>query len=941
MASQQRKNTARKPASARSRASKAAPRAKGGARGAKPAARTPRQEKNPQPRVTVMEIAGLLIIGMGIVSVIVLLTIDSEQNIVRTILGGLSGLFSYVTCAVLIWIGLLCAFVGRKQINARRVSMMGAAILLVYGMVHLFYAHGIMGDLLIGGGYLNFIRASFMDRAGTGAIGALLCYPVYQAFGMWAGFAVLLVLLLTDIVLMKQISPREVGEKAHDYLQKNYEHFREQQAERAAQRQLIRDEREAAREASRGRYNRRGESWNDMIYTPEDDYQSDISDSNRPADDAHADDGQEGLFVERPAYGERRPLFEMPADPVEDEPVSDEPAVDIPAPLTSADDAEDGKSADIRSEAEDLAAEDEPPTHEGHDEDQDEDQDFELDGDEGIFDGFDALTGSGGFELPKKRDRHAEALAAADPFAETEVDETTLPMRERRIDHTPIVPGKADLSHDLKPTGQVYNYPPVDLLALPKPSVVNNLQAKDQEKAKKLEETLRSFGIEATLKNIAHGPAVTRFELAPAPGVKVSRITALSDDIALNLAAESIRIEAPIPGKAAVGVEVPNDKIETVPLREVLESQEARRNPSKLAAAMGKDNSGRYIVADIAKMPHVLIAGATGSGKSVCINCIICSILYRATPDEVRLIMVDPKMVELSVYNDIPHLLQPVVTDPKKASAALHWAVQEMTNRYKLFKEKGVRNIKGYNSVCEAEGEPQMPQIVIIIDELADLMMVAPGEVEDSICRLAQLARAAGIHLVIATQRPSVNVITGVIKANIPARIAFTVASSVDSRTILDVGGAEKLLGRGDMLFNPTGSNKMQRVQGAWVSDEEINAIVEYIKDRCEPDYNSDLLEYMKGHDSDKDEEEEEGEGRKMDKLMPEALEAAINAGQVSVSMLQRKFSIGYARAGRLVDDMATRGYVSQAEGSKPRNVLITREQYLQLFGKKEDGLSA
>ena len=363
------------------------------------------------------------------------------------------------------------------------------------------------------------------------------------------------------------------------------------------------------------------------------------------------------------------------------------------------------------------------------------------------------------------------------------------------------------------------------------------------EKAQLLEETLKSFGISAKLTGIAHGPAVTRFELQPAPGVKVSRITSLSDDIALNLAAMSVRIEAPIPGKAAVGVEIPNDKVEMVRLRDVLESSEARKHPSRIAVGLGKDNSGRYIVADIAKMPHVLIAGQTGSGKSVCINAIIASILFRASPEEVKLILIDPKVVELSIYNDIPHLVCPVVTDPKKAASALDWAVAEMTKRYKLFAERGVRDIKGYNKALKP-GEKLMPQMVIIIDELADLMMVSPGEVEDSICRLAQLARACGMHLVIATQRPSVNVITGIIKANIPTRIAFSVASQVDSRTMIDHGGAEKLLGNGDMLFVPNGMKPM-RVQGAWVSDEEVHAIVEYIKQSGEANYDPDMLEHM------------------------------------------------------------------------------------------------
>ena len=535
-----------------------------------------------------------------------------------------------------------------------------------------------------------------------------------------------------------------------------------------------------------------------------------------------------------------------------------------------------------------------------------------------------------------------EEVTEQTTFAEDltiEPDEYELPDDEAPFDVPPT--GKKPLPKFKKgaPAPEeededAYAYPPIDLLAHGQAPDRRESDQSDMEKAQLLGDTLRSFGIETRLTGIAHGPAVTRFELQPAPGVKVSRITSLSDDIALNLAAERVRIEAPIPGKAAVGVEVPNDKVETVALRDVLESSEARRHPSRLAVGLGKDNSGRYIVADIAKMPHVLIAGQTGSGKSVCINAIIVSILYRATPDEVKLILIDPKVVELSVYNGIPHLIAPVVTDPKKAASALDWAVAEMTQRYKRFAERGVRDIKGYNKALE-DGEKPMPQIVIIIDELADLMMVAPGEVEDSICRLAQLARAAGMHLVIATQRPSVNVITGIIKANIPTRIAFSVSSQVDSRTMIDHGGAEKLLGNGDMLFVPSGINKPMRVQGAWVSDQEVHAITEYIKQRHETTYDEDVVEKI--NQSVMSDAEKEEAAEEYDPRLPEAVEIVIEAGQASISMLQRRMRVGYARAGRLIDDMAQRGIVSEADGAKPRTVLITREQYQQMFEEGEE----
>ena len=484
--------------------------------------------------------------------------------------------------------------------------------------------------------------------------------------------------------------------------------------------------------------------------------------------------------------------------------------------------------------------------------------------------------------------------------------------------------------------GEEYDFPPIDLMetsgyVAPK----EGYDPADMQRAELLVQTLQSFSIQVKIIGISHGPAVTRFELLPAPGIKVSKITQYADDIAMNLAAETVRIEAPIPGKSAVGVELPNLKKEVVHLRDVLESNEARKAASRLAVALGKDNSGKMIVADLASMPHVLIAGQTGSGKSVCINAIIVSILFRATPEEVRMIMIDPKMVELNVYNTIPHLLVPVVTDPKKAASALEWAVSEMTRRYKEFAARGAKNIQSYNKKLQP-GEKPMPQIVIIVDELADLMMTAPHDVEEAINRLAQLARAAGMHLVIATQRPSVNVITGVIKANIPTRIAFTVASGVDSRTILDSYGAESLLGRGDMLYLPPDRNKPIRIQGAWVSEDEVQDVVNYISSIHDTNFDEDIISHMENavlSDAEKSDKREEEADNTVDELFPVAVRAVMDAGQASISMLQRKLRVGYARAGRLIDDMAARGLVSQSEGSKSREVLITREQYIELFG--------
>lgn len=479
-----------------------------------------------------------------------------------------------------------------------------------------------------------------------------------------------------------------------------------------------------------------------------------------------------------------------------------------------------------------------------------------------------------------------------------------------------------------------YTYPPIGLL--------NAVQIKRSKKAgpediKKsafiLEDTLRSFGITATVVNISRGPVVTRYELQPAPGVKVSRIVSLADDIALNLAAPRVRIEAPIPGKAAVGIEVPNSEVETVFIRDMLDTDEFKKKQSPLVFALGQDLAGKNIFADISTMPHMLIAGATGSGKSVCINTLIASILFKATPEDVRMIMIDPKVVELNIYNNIPHLLVPVVTDPKKAASALNWAVQEMTSRYKTFAEKGARDIKKYNEEIKREGGPKLPYILVIIDELADLMIVAQNDVEDTICRIAQLGRACGIHLVIATQRPSVDVITGVIKANIPSRIAFAVSSQVDSRTIIDMAGAEKLLGKGDMLYYPIGFPKPVRLQGAFINDREVEVITDFLKEETAAQYDEGVMEGVNGgaavHGG--------GSDGECDELFQKAVEIGIEYGQVSISMLQRRLRVGYARAARLIDEMEIRGIVSAFEGSKPRQMLITRDDYDTLFEQEEN----
>ena len=494
-----------------------------------------------------------------------------------------------------------------------------------------------------------------------------------------------------------------------------------------------------------------------------------------------------------------------------------------------------------------------------------------------------------------------------------------------------------NLKHIQAEAEQNYEFPPIRLLQEDRGSEDSTSRKVLLQTAERLRKTLYSFGVSAKVENVSVGPAITRYELSPAEGVRVSKISNLSDDIALALEAETIRIEAPIPGKHTVGIEVPNKSRSIVPLRSIIESNEFIDSESKLTFGLGKDVAGNVVVTDIAKMPHMLIAGSTGSGKSVCINTMITSIIYKAKPSEVKLLMIDPKIVELSVYNGIPHLLIPVVTDPKKAAGALEWAVQEMEKRYSLFADKKVRDIKGYNLAAEKTGELPLPQIVIIIDELADLMMVSSKEVENSICRLAQKARAAGMHLVIATQRPSVNVITGVIKANIPSRIAFAVSSQVDSRTILDEGGAEKLLGKGDMLFYPTGIPKPVRIQGAFVSDKEVENIVKFIRKDGDAIYDTDIMETIDKANEPEKVESDEDKDDTVDPFLDEAIELVVENQQASTSYIQRRFKVGYARAGRIIDQMEERGIISGYNGSKPREVLMSKERWQELKMAPDD----
>lgn len=491
-------------------------------------------------------------------------------------------------------------------------------------------------------------------------------------------------------------------------------------------------------------------------------------------------------------------------------------------------------------------------------------------------------------------------------------------------------------------SGADYALPPYDCLEEPKTADTFNYSEELKANARKLVDTLKSFGVETKIVDISRGPAVTRYELQPSAGVRINRISNLADDIALNLAASGVRIEAPIPNKAAVGIEIPNRTRTMVTLREIIETPVFQQAKSKLNVALGKDIAGNITCADLAKMPHLLIAGTTGSGKSVCLNSMIVSLLFNARPDEVKLLMIDPKKVELSIYNGIPHLLVPVVSDPRKAAGALGWAVTEMLNRYKLFADNNVRDMAGYNKLCKKDPEKSpLPSVVIFIDELSDLMMAAPNEVEDSICRLAQMARAAGMHLVIATQRPSVDVITGIIKANIPSRIALSVSSQVDSRTILDMSGAEKLLGNGDLLFSPVGTSKPVRIQGCFLSDSEVESVVEFIKGQEKAEYDDEVIQEI---DRQAAAEKKKGGGaaeadggEDSDEMLPKAIEVVVEAQMASTTLLQRRLRLGYARAARLVDELESRGIVGPFEGSKPRKVLISKQQWLEMNAMSDE----
>ena len=929
-----------------------------------------RSRKRNKKQSTVQEAIGFALIVLGVFSfaAVVIGGAGWLGKGLADVFFGLFGLGAYLVPVLMAGIGWIVLTAGKFRLQGGKLALTGITVLMLFVVNHMFFDAKIQQQLFETKetiGYWDYVIGSYAfgqaEHVSSGALGGLLTFPLRALLGSVGCWILTIALIVGCIFVLGKLSMRQaaqkvntaavntgrrVAESARDAHERSQEMRAQRQQRREEQAQTrmdldaagnmpVRDERKPLR--------------NEHVTGPAHPERDETQFNPLTHGEREDELPEEGEIYESP----RRtlPRFEIVRRPAAEEEPEDGIEIDhndpnagfdadevIQAPVRPVQPQEEKEYVplEIVPEIKPVAVEAVEPQHRTEPERNVQPVKFQ----------------------PIER-QHASNPSISDFDDEPEAEEPPQmnPVQTAGAKEKPA----SDKPGELSPASEVeyqygedstpvidpevippYRFPPLTLLEqakAPDPVRDHAQEEEQQRNVELLEETLSSFGIEAKVINVARGPAITRYELQPARGVKVSRITGLADDIALNMAAAGgVRIEAPVPGKSAVGIEIANSAIATVTLREVLESKEFREHSSKLAVALGKDIAGTPVVADLARMPHLLIAGATGSGKSVCINSIIASILYKATPEEVKLILIDPKVVELSVYNGIPHLLIPVVSDPKKAAGALGWAVQEMTDRYKKFEAYSVRDLKGYNKAAVKKGEEPMPQIVVIIDELADLMMVAQNDVETKICRLTQLARAAGIHLVIATQRPSVDVITGLIKANVPSRIAFAVASQVDSRTILGIGGAEKLLGRGDMLFDPSGASKAIRVQGAFISDDEVTDLVSFVKDGGSAKYDEGVIEALERVDAaEKKQKDEDKPDEDSDPLLMDCIELAVDAGQISASMIQRKYRVGYARAGRILDQMEQRGCISGFEGSKPRQTLITREQFYEMAGVETD----
>ena len=812
---------------------------------------------------------------------------------------GLMGLMAYLF-PIVFFLG--AAFILINKTNRLAYKKLAAAFVMFLFMCEAaqLLTDGYMSSTTLS----DYFALSADYKTGGGLIGGAICISITSAFGTIGGYAIIILAFIVCMIIITQRSLLDfvtvIVMKVCDFIKEGHAKYVEGQPERAMRREERARERQLLREERREERIRRLEAEiGDDGLSDEDEFLLDPKEARNM---------KKGAFLEGTkltGYSEEKPEKKKKTQSKKNKKETTSEITDVEDNEGDSESAEQTLTGDSASE-------------------------------------FASEPASAPMNFAIHR---AEPSVEPTDTYEEEEPEDVPPFQEEKAARQPsknpksspaeIQNGIVNIQHEISQqeaaVKKEYKFPTLNLLKKGSSKSQGDSDEYLRKTAKKLQEVLHNFGVNVTVLNVSCGPTVTRYELQPEMGVKVSKIVGLADDIKLNLATPDIRIEAPIPGKAAVGIEVPNKENSTVMLRDLLQSEEFQKAKSKLSFAVGKDIAGKTVVADIAKMPHLLIAGATGSGKSVCINTLIISILYKAKPEEVKLIMIDPKVVELSVYNGIPHLFIPVVTDPKKAAGALNWAVQEMTNRYNTFAEYGVRNLTEYNRKAEqikaagAEEEPvKMPQIVIIVDELADLMMVAPGEVEDAICRLAQLARAAGIHLIIATQRPSVNVITGLIKANMPSRIAFSVSSGVDSRTILDMNGAEKLLGKGDMLFYPQGYQKPARLQGAFVSDDEVSAVVEFLADKNPGvQYNQQIEQQVNSPVSSAG-----MAGDDRDVHFEEAGKFIIEKEKASIGMLQRMFKIGFNRAARIMDQLCDAGVVGPEEGTKPRKVLMSMEEF-------------
>ncbi|MGI6151633.1 MAG: DNA translocase FtsK 4TM domain-containing protein [Christensenellales bacterium] len=919
------------------------------------------------------EISGIALIALGLF--LALTHLGSTGVVGEKVTGfafGLTGVFAYVLPVVLIAQGFYAIATAGKRAALPRFMLIVAVMLMALSFIHIFFMDRIESD-----GYISFLWNSFAlgesVEAGGGLLGGLLSYPSVILLGRGGSYVLFPALALILIVALTNISLQRTGKKVGRVIKQNVsavsnhiEQIKEVKKEKREQRRLNTEELSIIdADLAEPKLNRAEEpikeapaATDDVDILPEKGkipVASRIDPATPPirpstfrrmpvVDDLEAVEGalpryatdEQAKNYVKTVLSETDGRYEPAASSIavepEDQQETGQSVVSGGTDQGGTIEADTGEDIIRELVSRDFGDYEKylPPLN-GFDPDETPDYQTDLKANDPAVN-FDSGVRELDFLIPDGPVNHgggSDAESVSSPPEEPLIIRPleTAPQKKEGGDQLSI----EDSSSTAK-EAPCYVPPPVSLLSFPK-----NVGVREDpmQKAKLLEQALASFGISAKVTDVVQGPVITRYELQPAPGVRVNRITNLSDDIALHLAAPRVRIQAPIPGKSVIGIEVPNKVNATVTLREVVASPEFQSSKSPLSIALGKDISGKLAMADIAKMPHLLIAGSTGSGKSVCINCIICSIIYHASPEDVRMIMIDPKVVELSVFSNIPHLLVPVVTEPKQAAGALRWAVNEMIQRYNQFKKKGARELTRYNELMAAEGQQKLPSILVIVDELADLMMVAPDEVEDSICRIAQLGRAAGIHLVVATQRPSADVITGLIKANILTRIAFAVASSTDSRIILDATGAEKLLGKGDMLFSHSGGEP-KRIQGALVTDTEVEKIHQYFEsNKGMGTIDESVSETIASGKIPGSESSSSADFE--DELLPEAVEIFLGSGQASISMLQRRMRVGYNRAARLIDIMEQMGIVSGFEGSKPRKLLIGRAQFEELFGRPPD----